>query len=629
MCGVSGILRFDGLPVARAALERMTHALAHRGPDSHGIWIDGAVGLGHRRLAIRDLSDAGHQPMSDERGEIWVSYNGEIYNDAELREAISRESGYRFRSNCDTEILPIGWRLWGEALFDRIEGMFAIALWDARARSLVLARDGVGIKPLYYAMTDGCLLFASEVKGLLAAGALRPRVDLPSFHTFLATGYADPDRSLLESVRQVPPGSIVRPTGAAVAIRRFWQPRRNSTVADAAQAREQIDQRLTEICRDMRISDVTVGLLLSSGVDSALLATRAGSDIPCYTAGFDDRSHDESGDAARIAQFSGHPWSRVPVAQGADLADDFLAMVEHVDGQLADSSALAHFAISRAVRQEVKVVLAGDGADEFFGGYPTYRASLIAQYAAPWLPRRAARALGLTLSRRLGGADESRVPWHDKLSRFLLGATAPEGNPHAEWRRIAMQQRLPTLYGDAMQPLLRVDPLRSYRAAADEVGGSTLDRCLLADQRYYLPADMLMKVDRMSMAHGLEVRVPFLDRRMMELAGSLDGSLLTGLTGPSKRVLRDLLRSSGMPADISDAAKKGFNVPVARLLRRELRGLGDRLLDRDADAFAPMLRPDAIRNLWREHLEKRANHGYLLWTLLVWGTWRLRHDVQT
>lgn len=629
MCGVSGILRFDGLPVDRAALERMTHALAHRGPDSHGLWIDGAVGLGHRRLAIRDLSDAGHQPMSDERGEIWVSYNGEIYNDAELREAVSHKTGYRFRSNCDTEILPIGWRLWGEELFERIEGMFAIALWDARTRSLVLARDGVGIKPLYYAMVDECLLFASEVKGLLAADVLRPRVDLQSFHTFLAAGYADPDRSLLDSVRQVPPGSIVRPTGARVEVRRFWQPSRHPTVADAAEARERTGLLLAEICRDMRVSDVAIGLLLSSGVDSALLATRAGGDIHCFTAGFDDRSHDESADAERIAQLSGHPWSLVPVAQGADLVGDFHAMVEHVDGQLADSSALAHFAISRAVRREVKVVLAGDGADEFFGGYPTYRASLVAQHAASWLPRRGARALGLTLSRRLGGADESRVPWHDKLSRFLLGASAPEGWPHAEWRRIAMRHLLPTLYGDAMQSLLQVDPLGSYRASADDADGSTLDRCLLADQRYYLPADMLMKVDRMSMAHGLEVRVPFLDRRMMELAGSLDGSLLTGLTGRSKRVLRELLRSSGMPADITGAAKKGFNVPVARLLRRELQGLGDQLLDRDADAFAPALRPDAIRSLWREHLEKQANHGYLLWALLVWGTWRTRHDVQT
>lgn len=628
MCGVAGILRFDGLPADRSALERMTRALAHRGPDSHGLWIDGPVGLGHRRLAIRDLSEAGHQPMADERGEVWVSYNGEIYNDELLREEIARETGYRFRSSCDTEILPIGWRLWGEGLFDRIEGMFAIALWDARERSLVLARDGAGIKPMYYAMADGCLLFASEVKGLLAAALLRPSVDLPSFHTYLAAGYPDPDRSLLESVRQVPAGSIVRPVGNRVAIRRFWQPSRHPVVAEAAQARDQVSALLTRVCKDMRISDVTVGLLLSSGVDSALIAMSAGSDLPCYTAAFDDRSHDESDDAARIAQRSGHPWTLVPVAQGADLVDDFLAMVEHVDGQLADSSALAHYAISRAVRREVKVVLAGDGADEFFGGYPTYRASLIAQRVAPWMPRHATRAVALALSRRLGGADESRIPWHEKLTRFLLGATDPHCSPHAQWRRIAMPHLLPALYGEPMRPLLDVDPLRSYANTLEEAEGTLLDRCLLADERYYLPADMLAKVDRMSMAHGLEIRVPFLDRRVMALAGSLDGSLLTGFAGPSKKVLRELLRSTGVPADIAAAPKKGFNVPVARLLRRELRSLGAQLLDRDADVFAPLLRPDEVRRLWLEHLEKRANHGYLLWALLVWGAWRLRHDVR-
>ncbi len=627
MCGVAGILRLDSEPVDRAALERMTQALAHRGPDGHGIWIDGPIGLGHRRLAIRDLSDAGRQPMTDPDGEIVVSYNGEIYNDVPLREEIRRATGHAFRSGCDAEILPLGWRIWGEELFERIEGMFAIALWDARDRSLVLARDGVGIKPLYHAHSAGRLLFASEVKGLLACGDMRPRVDAAAFHGFLASGYAEPEGSLLEDIEQVPAGTVLTQRGGRRMMRRFWQPARRATIEDEREACQHIEATLSTVCEQMRVADVPAGLLLSSGIDSALLATMARASLPCYTAWFEERSHDECADAERIAKFTGNPWSRVRVAGDTSLAEDFLHMVEHVDGQLADSSALAHFSVSRAVRREVKVALAGDGADEFFGGYPTYRASLVAQHLHGWVPRRAGTALGRLLGRRFGGSDESRMPWHELLARFVMGLSNAPRQPHAEWRRLAMPHLLPELYGAAMQPLLGNDPLHTYRARLDETHGTTLDRCLVADQRHYLPADMLMKVDRMSMAHGLEIRVPFLDRRVMDLAGSIAGPLLIRATGPSKRVLRALARDSGLPADIVRARKKGFNVPVARTLRGELRPLCERLLDREADLFEPLLRPDAIRRLWNEHRSRQLNHGYLLWTLLVWGAWRQRHDI--
>lgn len=629
MCGIAGYLALDGEQADAEVVVRMTRAVAHRGPDGEGLWTSGPVAFGHRRLAVRDLSEAGRQPMLDAAAEICVTYNGEIYNDRALREQIARQCGYRFRSSCDTEILPIGWRLWGEALFDRLEGMFAVALWDGRDGSLVLARDGVGIKPLFYAEHDGRLYFASEIKGILAAGAFRPSLDYRAFHEYLASGYTAPDSSLAAEVRQVPPGSLIRLRPGERTARRFWAPRRAPTHTDEREAVELLQSTFEQVAIDMRASDVPMGLMLSSGIDSTVIALSGAPGLPCFTASFREASHDESAAAQRVAALSGNEWSQVTVDDQTDLAGDFEAMVHHLDGQLADSSALAHFGISRAIAQKVKVALAGDGADEFFGGYPTYRASLLAARIEGIAPKRAARAVAEGISRVFGGADESRVPWHEKLVRFLRGLSTSYGDPHPEWRRIAFDSVLPGLYAPRMQWLLSEDPLLAYRRQVREARGELIDRCLLADQTYYLPADMLVKVDRMSMAHGLEIRVPFLDRRVMDLAGSMHSALLLGPSGTTKRVLRSLAQTLGAPDDLVRAGKKGFNVPVAGLLRGPLRRLSDHYFHRDLSVFEPMLAPDRVRALWREHAERRRNHGYLLWALLTWGVWQERQSLST
>ena len=620
MCGIAGIVRFDGAPVDEDALRAMTRSLAHRGPDGEGLWRVDGVGFGHRRLAIRDLSDAGRQPMLDDTGTVCVTYNGELYGDAALRDEIERTTGYRFRSGCDTELLPVGWRTWGEALFERIEGMYAIALWDARTRTLVLARDGVGIKPLYWHDDGTTLRFGSEVKALLAGG-VRADVEPAALHTYLACGYPDPDSSLVAGVRQLPPGTLLVARAGERRLVRFWRPQRTGVERDPARAARRVADTLRTVCAQMRVADVPLGLLQSSGIDSALLAMELDRSVPCFTATFAERSHDEADAAARIAAGAGHPWHAVPVDAQAGLADDFVAVAAQVDGQLADSSCLAHYVLSRAVRRRTTVALAGDGADEFFGGYPTYRASRIAAPLAPWVPAGAARALSDRLERRFG-ADEARLPWHAVASRFLAGLAAPGATQHAEWRRLAPASALPALYAAPMHPLLGVDPLAAYRAPLREPDGSLLDRCLLADQRVYLPGDMLAKVDRMSMAHGLEIRVPFLDRRMMELAGALHGALLAPMRGPTKRVLRLALADAGAPADVVRGTKRGFNVPVAQLLRRELRPVGDRLFGPEVGVFEPLLRPESLHSLWREHGEGRRNHGYLLWALMIFGAWR-------
>ncbi len=624
MCGIAGVFHRAGKPVDRGVLVRMTDTMIHRGPDGSGVWIDGPVGLGHRRLAIRDLSDAARQPIHDPSGRVTVTYNGEIYNEAELRRELERDFGVAFRSTCDAEVLPVGWVHWGEGLLDRLEGMFAFGLWDARDRCLVLARDGFGIKPLFVADDDKCVRFGSELKALLADPAQPKRVNGPSLHRFLAQGYVGPDATLLEGVRQVAPGGIERFERDNTARRTFWRPIRRPDIGRMEDAVDAFEPVWSKVVAEHLISDVPVGVLQSGGVDSTLVTLSLPSEpkVPLFTAGFDQRSHDETTLAAALAKDLGLPHHTVPVDVAAAPEDTFRSVVRHFDGQLADSSGFAYYVLSRAVRPQVKVVLAGDGGDELFAGYETYRASRVARVAGAVLPSSLSEMLA-RLATRLGAGGEDRIPLSEVAARFFAGIAAGHRDAHAQWRRILPRHLQRDLYGPTISCLAdTTDPLEEYRAALRNEAPSLVERCIVADQRYYLPADLLMKVDAMSMAHGLEVRVPMLDRRIAAIAGRLHPRLLTRCTGRDKRFLRHALRRrGGAPEAITAGRKRGFNLPVARMLRRGLRPLAEQTLDRDAGQFAPYLSPDSVRGLWRDHAARRANHGYLLWTLMTFAVW--------
>lgn len=621
MCGIAGLVDF-GAPVPEGVVARMNDALAHRGPDGEGLVRVRGAEFGHRRLAIRDLSEAGRQPLFDESGEILVVFNGEIYNDLELRTEIEKTCGYRFRSTCDAEVVPIGWRLWGEGLFERLEGMFAIAIRDLRDDTLILARDPVGIKPLFYAQRAGRILFASEVKGLLASGLVSSSTDPRCLHAYLASGYVDPDRSLVAEVKQVPPGCVLVARSGTIDLRRHWRPHRRGAITDHAEALQRLGPVLEKSCERLLLSDVPVGLLLSSGIDSIVIASLLrGRSVPAFTARFTDQSFDEGAGARAIAEANGHEWHAVDADDRNSVEADFRAVALAVDGELADSSALAHYALSRAISRKVKVALAGDGADEFFGGYPTYLATRIATAIGGVTPS-AAALFAARLAAKAAARREERLPLVAVLSRFLAGLASP-GPKHPQWRRLTPSWVLTSLYGAEMAEAAEDDPLAAYgRAFAEAEGATLLDRGLLADQTYYLPGDLLAKVDRMSMAHGLEIRVPFLEREVMDLAGELHGTLLAPVGGPTKKVLRDFAAARGTPAAFVGMKKRGFNVPVAALLRKELARLGDRLLDSDADILAPHLTPDGVRRLWRAHRAREEDNGYALWALLVHAVWR-------
>jgi asparagine synthase (glutamine-hydrolysing) len=623
MCGITGQYSRSGQPVSIEAVRAMTRALEHRGPDDEGLWNNGRVAFGHRRLAIRDLSPGGHQPMSDPSGRVTISYNGEIYNDDDLRRELTRDFGCSYRTTCDAETIPLAYLAWGEKAFERLEGMFAIALWDNATEQLFLVRDGVGIKPLYYSDDGRLVRFASEIKGLLADPA-QPRDLSPAMlHRYFSMGYVGTADTTIAGVHQVAPGTVLTFGVRGRQARQFWQPGR--AAPDIGSETDALDAFLPlweKVVDDMMISDVPVGVLQSGGIDSSLVSlTVAGRHkVPLFTAGFSDRSHDESEAASRVAKLAGLPHHIVPVDGRQDLEATLEAVVHHFDGQVCDESAVPLYLLFRKVREHVTVALSGDGGDEFFGGYPTYRASRIAAAAGLALPKGIAAMIGKA-AYASAARNEDRLPLAALVARFTLGLAESRQFAHTRWRRLIPAFQQGDIYGMALQGVRAENPFAEYEHHMSAAGGALVDRCLVADQRFHLPSGLLMKADAMSMAHSLELRVPFLDRRIMDFAGRCQSSLLTPMRGASKRLLRRALQRYHAPEDVVADRKRGFNTPLARLLRTSLSGLAQRHFEREVDRLAPYLAPDVVRRLWIEHKDRRANHAYTLWPILTFAIW--------
>lgn len=622
MCGIAGVVAWDG-KIRNSIIRSMTDAIAHRGPDGEGHFVEEGVAIGHRRLAILDLSTTGHQPMVSLDERFVLTYNGEIYNYKQLHQQLTK-LGHRFRGSSDSEVLLNALIEWGPSALEQLEGMFAFGLWDREQKTLLLARDRTGIKPLYVIEVNGLLLFASELKALLATGIVPLRISGSAFHTYLASGYVDPGTSIVEGVRQVLPGTFVMANREKISTSRYWEPKRTGLIRNPNEAQAQLLDKLRGAVAATTVSDVPIGLTLSSGIDSAIIALILKERRHlALTVKFDDPSFDESGVARRVAEVAGHQWKAVQTDPDT-LIEDFHAIALASDGELADSSAIAHYSLCRALRSQVKVALAGDGADEFFGGYPTISASLVANKIGRMVPARLARSLASQIF-SWSANDERRMTAKIVLARFLSGLSARRQAHHVEWRRLSPELNVCRLYGPALKQQVEVDPLLAYAERYRQASGSVVDRALIADQSHYLPGDMLTKVDRMSMAHGLEIRVPFIEHSIVELAGNIHASLLAPIFGPKKKILRDIAVTLGLPSDIAKMRKHGFNVPVANLLRDQLQPLGVQFLEENPDIFAPHLDADSVREIWRSHLSRSSDHGYLIWALLIHAVWRERH----
>lgn len=620
MCGIAGIVNLNPREaVDEAVLKRMRDTIRHRGPDGEGLWIDGPVGLAHRRLAIVDVA-GGHQPMTNEDESCWITYNGEIYNHAALRPELEAR-GHHYRTRSDTETILHLYEEEGERCVERLRGMFAFAVWDGARRRLLLARDRLGIKPLYYAITERQLLFASEIKAILSAGSIRPTFNEAILPEFLATRFVSGEETFFRGVHKLLPGRTLSwSAGEGLCERRYWQLSVDTdNTADGIQQRaREVRTRLEAAVRSHLMSDVPLGLFLSGGIDSsglaALMAPMAKEPIRTFAVGFAEREANEL-DYARLAARAVGAQHHEVVISAAEFFNTLPHLIWHEDEPIAFTSSVPLYFVSRLAREHVKVVLTGEGADELFLGYNRYRVTA-------WNDR-LGRAYGAVvpsaLRRKVGGLMEA-LPGGIRRHvgrTFLMRPLDPRELFYDNFAVFpeVLQDRLlaDTASLRARDPY--AEGLRSYLAD----GGGVPERMSQADLQTYL-VELLMKQDQMSMAASVESRVPFLDHEFVEHVATIPAHFKLR-RWQTKAVLREALRGLVPPA-ILTRRKMGFPVPIGRWLRGPFwpvveefvlgeRALGRRLFDRDA-----------LRKLADEHRRGEGDQGDRLWLLVNLEIWQ-------
>ena len=623
MCGIAGVLDYQqrGLTINPAHVDRMVDSLSHRGPNGRGVWRADGIALGHRRLSVLDPTAAGAQPMHYAARQLVVTYNGEIYNFKELRAEL-QVAGHRFQTECDTEVLLAAYAEWGTAAVERFNGIFAFALWDGQARRLWLVRDRLGIKPLYYSIQGNLLRFGSEVKAILADPEFQRRPNRAGLDSFLSFGFIPAPDTGFEEIRQLPPASELVIENGRMRQRQYWKLTMGESDLTLDEAQEQFAERFSKAVRQQLVSDVPIGGFLSGGVDSAAvvaeMARGSSQRIRTFSAGFDDASFDERSAAAETAQLIGTDHTDLLVKLDVeDTVDKFLTLN---DDPFADSSSLAVYHLCQAAAQRVTVALSGDGADELLGGYSTYSATtLAASYRR--LPNWS-RALVRQMVAALPASD-SRYNIQQFATRFVQGAEEPEGRDFSSWRI--------HFNGEHKSAMCRPhflthksDPVGVYADHYHSAPGATtrLKKMLHADLTFYLPSDMLVKVDRMSMAHGLEVRVPFLDHELVEFCATLPSTMLAHLPFPkqNKLILRRHLKAR-LGTSLSQRKKTGFNVPIEKALRGPL---WSRFYDAVSSTRFRQEGPFEVSKLLSHaarHVTHEIDAGHALFSALVLADW--------
>lgn len=634
MCGITGGIWTDPkLALDEAQLGRMTDAIRHRGPDDCGVYQSDfqlrppyeampGVGLGHRRLSIIDLA-CGHQPLSNEDGTVWIVFNGEIYNYLDLRRRLEG-SGHKFRTDSDTETIIHLYEDEGAAGFAHLNGMFAFAIWDARHRKLVLARDRIGKKPLVYRHEPGRLLFASELKSILEVPGIPRDLDLAAVDEYLTYQYVPHPNCILKGFRKLPPGHFAEYQDDRLTVKLFWQPDFNfEQPTSQAVAAEQVRELLDSSVHMRMRSDVPLGAFLSGGIDSslvvALMQRHAAEPVKTFTISFPEKEYDESGYAEQVAKHLKTDHRTMQVTP--DAAEVLPQLIWHYDEPFADSSAIPTWYVSQLTREHVTVALSGDGGDELFAGYSRYRAVALAQSFDRLPPVRSLLASSWLQKIPVSSRQKSRLR---QFRRFCEALSLPAERRYLDWISIFNETRRAELYSDELLAALpNSDPAtflqRAWRRAERR---DAVTAASLADVTTYLPCDLMTKVDIASMAHGLEVRAPFLDYRLVEFAVSLP-SKLKYRRGRGKRILHAALGDL-LPEAIWKRPKMGFGVPLEHWFRGKLKSLlHDTLLDSQA-RIRELFRPEVVRNLLTEHEQKRFNHSARLWALLVLELWMQR-----
>ena len=623
MCGIAGYIDFSGhdLSQARVRLKAMGDAIAHRGPDGEGYFVDRHAALAHRRLAIIDVA-GGHQPMEALDGQVQIVFNGEIYNFLTLRAQLEAR-GHRFLTRSDTEVILEAYLEWGEECVERLSGMFAFALWDSRVRRLLLARDRVGKKPLYHLRRGPVVAFASELKALRAGDLCPTAVDPESLDCYLTFGYVPAPRTIYRGVEKLRAGHTLTVTASGASQRRYWDlsfsDPRPRTAEDAA---EELEPLLDDAVRGRLMSEVPLGAFLSGGLDSSLVVASMSRqmDRPVLTnsIGFDDSGADELPIAGSIAAHLGTDHREYVVTPRA--AEVIERIAWHFDEPLADSSAVPTWYVCEMARRAVTVALSGDGGDEAFGGY-TFR------YAPHAVESRIRAGVPAALRAALFGSLGAVWPGSAALPKPLRLKTIFENlavsDPEAFYRDLAWLRpdtREAVYSRDFMASLRGFTPLETvmpYYAGSN--APESLGRCQYTDINFYMTDDVLAKVDRMSMAHGLEVRAPFLDHRILELASRLPASAKMS-SRRGKLPLR-LLAARRLPEQVRRLPKRGFSPPAARWLRGELKPMAHELLFERQSLVGQVLERAGVARVWREHQEGSRDHHVFLWGLMMLGLW--------
>jgi asparagine synthase (glutamine-hydrolysing) len=615
-------------PNDETLIRRMTDTMAHRGPNDSGVWQDPRVSLGHRRLSVIDLSPAGHQPMTNEDGAVILSYNGEVYNIMELREQFKLDDNHQFRSKTDSEVLIHLYEELGLDMAEHLIGMFAIAIWDTRTQELHMFRDRYGIKPFFYQKDDEAFRFGSEIKAIIADERVTRRPSMQALHDMLTFNYVPGTQTAFEGIHEIPPGHVMTlKADGEISQRRYWDLhfKEDHSITEEEAIEKSFELMNTAMKRRL-IADVPIGVFLSGGLDSstivALMAQHTDEPIHTYSVGFEDQSFNELPFARIVAEEFNTVHREVMVS-----ADKVRAMLpkylSYIDEPYGDGSAIPTYYVSELAKDEVVVVLSGEGGDETFAGYDTYKAFEVSQWFSK-VPGFVRNGMIKPFANALPVSDK-KLSFEFKLKRFLGGQDLPPEEAHLWWRIVLGEEEKLALYTDDARDQMALQPsVRHFRDAFAHAGADkTLSGLMYLDSTIFMPDDLMIKNDRMTMAHSLEARVPFTDPE-------LTGYLATVPTkfkmkgGKKKHLMREAMRPY-LPESILNKKKVGLEMPYSRWLKDELNDLMMDYLGPENLKRTRIFKPEGIQTMIDEHVGGRRDNGRPLWGLLNFMMWHELH----
>lgn len=622
MCGIVGVLdtRADR-EIAPSTIDRMLEAITHRGPDDSGTYVHGQVGLGTRRLKIIDLA-GGHQPISNEDGSAWVAFNGEIYNHNQRRAELTAR-GHQFSTRCDTEVIVHEWEEQGASCVERLEGQFGFAVWDTTSRTLLLARDRLGIKPLYYYWDGVQLVFSSEIKGLLASGLVPREVDLQSLYHYVGYEFVPAPATMFRGIRKLPAGHVLLVRNGQLDVRQYWNVQFAPEDLSEEECVNTIRQRLAESVEQRLMSDVPLGVFLSGGLDSTAVLSFAkaatSQRLPTFTIGYADESFSEWEHARRAAKYFGTDHHEIVIEPITPQAIEHA--VWHLDEPMTDLSSIPFHVLAKSAREHVTVCLSGEGGDEVFVGYDRFIASKLDQLVYRRLPALLRRRLVEPIVAALPDRPQKKGAVN-LLKRFVEGASLPAEAGHMRWQYFSSAEQDRLLFQESFLQRVTTDPFEPVRRHATDAGDvDRLARECYVDLRMTMPDSVLMKVDKMSMATSLEVRVPFLDHRLVEFAARIPSHVR--FPRLRTRAIYRKAMTGILPAFTLERGKQGYSLPLKTWLRGELRDYMTTLLN-GSPLLSEHLNLPYVNQLIDEHQRLVKNHNHVLWALMNVALWHRR-----